>query len=113
MTYTYNPELINEFGVNRMRFELGDTLVEGGADTSALSDEEYLAMIAEFSRWEVARLRLLRAIVHKLSYQVDTRVDTLSYSLSDRARAFRELYDKLKEEYTLAHGKPWIQALDA
>lgn len=28
-TYTYNPEKIGEPGVDRMRFEIGDTMVEG------------------------------------------------------------------------------------
>ena len=38
--YTYEPENIKEFGKDRMRFELGDTMVEGGPDTSALTDQE-------------------------------------------------------------------------
>ena len=33
-TYTYEPEKISENGKDRMRFELGDTMVEGGSDTS-------------------------------------------------------------------------------
>lgn len=45
-TYTYNPEKIGEQGVDRMRFELGDTMVEGAEETSALSNEEYTAIIA-------------------------------------------------------------------
>ena len=35
-TYTYNPEKIGEPGVDRMRFEIGDTMVEGEQETSAL-----------------------------------------------------------------------------
>lgn len=38
--YTYEPGNITEFGKDRMRFELGDTMVEGLADTTALTDEE-------------------------------------------------------------------------
>ena len=45
-TYTYNPEKIGEQGVDRMRFELGDTMVEGEQETSALCNEEYEAIIA-------------------------------------------------------------------
>ena len=41
--YTYEPEKISENGKDRMRFELGDTMVEGGADTSALADAEITA----------------------------------------------------------------------
>ena len=40
-TYTYDPSKIQENGKDRMRFELGDTMVEGEAETCALSDEEY------------------------------------------------------------------------
>ena len=36
--YTYEPGNIKEFGKDRMRFELGDTMVEGGSDTTALTD---------------------------------------------------------------------------
>ena len=43
--YTYEPENIKEFGKDRMRFELGDTMVEGGPDTSALTDQEIQAAI--------------------------------------------------------------------
>ena len=32
--YTYEPGNITEFGKDRMRFELGDTMVEGLADTT-------------------------------------------------------------------------------
>ena len=35
--YTYEPGNITEFGKDRMRFELGDTMVEGLADTTALT----------------------------------------------------------------------------
>ena len=47
-TYTYEPEKISENGKDRMRFELGDTMVEGGPDTSALTDEEITAAIEMF-----------------------------------------------------------------
>ena len=44
-TYTYDPEKITEPGKDRMRFELGDTMVEGLSDTTALTDEEIQAAI--------------------------------------------------------------------
>ena len=44
-TYTYDPSKIQENGKDRMRFELGDTMVEGEAETCALSDEEYTAIL--------------------------------------------------------------------
>ena len=36
-TYTYEPGNITTAGLDLMRFELGDTMVEGGADTCALT----------------------------------------------------------------------------
>ena len=45
MTYTYDPLKIKDRGKDQMRFEIGDTLVDGGADTCALSDEEYEGML--------------------------------------------------------------------
>ena len=57
-TYTYDPSQISG-GVNRMRFELGDTIVEGGKATAALCDEEYAQMISEHpTNWKRAKLKL-------------------------------------------------------
>ena len=53
-TYTYDPAKINENGKDRMRFELGDTMVEGGAETCALTDEEYNAIIGGIRAMEKA-----------------------------------------------------------
>ena len=39
----------NSWGIrelNQMRFEIGDTMVEGEKETCALSDEEYLSIIS-------------------------------------------------------------------
>ena len=44
--YTYNPEKIKEYGKDRMRFELGDVMVDGLSDTTALTDEEIQAAIS-------------------------------------------------------------------
>ena len=40
-TYQYEPGNIAEYGKDRMRFELGDVMVEGKEKTCALCDEEY------------------------------------------------------------------------
>ena len=40
MAYNYDPAAVAVYGKDRMRFELGDTMVEGGPDTTALTDEE-------------------------------------------------------------------------
>ena len=55
--YTYEPGNITEFGKDRMRFELGDTMVEGLADTTALTDEEIQAAIDAYpNKWKRAKL---------------------------------------------------------
>ena len=36
MTYSYDPTKIRERGKDQMRFELGDTVTEGGADTCSV-----------------------------------------------------------------------------
>lgn len=45
MAYNYDPAAVAEYGKDRMRFELGDTMVEGGPDTTALTDDEIVAVI--------------------------------------------------------------------
>ena len=39
-TYSYDPSNLKENGVDLMRFELGDTMVDGKEKTCALCDEE-------------------------------------------------------------------------
>ena len=46
-TYQYEPGNIAEYGKDRMRFELGDVMVEGKEKTCALCDEEYNAILPE------------------------------------------------------------------
>jgi hypothetical protein len=106
MNFTYNPAKIREWGKDRMRFELGDTSVAGGAATCALADEEYEAMlenvngspVPEKSAWLYAKLHIVEAILMKLSYQVDTKIDVLSYGLGKRAQHWKDLYEMLRKE---------------
>ena len=59
-TYTYEPGNITTAGLDLMRFELGDTMVEGGADTCALTDEEISAALKKYpKKWKRAKLMLL------------------------------------------------------
>lgn len=98
-TYTYDPSKIQENGKDRMRFELGDTMVEGEAETCALSDEEYTAILALYpNKWRKAKLALLSSIMHGFMYEVDTKVGPLSLSLRQRAEAWKTMYDELKAE---------------
>lgn len=102
MTYSYDPARIRERGKDQMRFELGDTVTEGGADTCALSDEEYNAVLEGLKNdkkaWIHAKLAVLEAIMFRFSYQVDTKVDVLQYGLGDRAAHWKQLYDDLKKQ---------------
>ena len=110
MTYTYDPTKITDSGKDQMRFELGDTLVDGGVNTCALSDEEYSAILEELKPgkmvWLHAKKRILEAILFKMSYMVDTKIDTLSYGLGERAKTWQKLYDKLCTEITASTGIP-------
>ena len=90
-TYTYEPGNITTAGLDLMRFELGDTMVEGGADTCALTDEEISAALKKYpKKWKRAKLMLL-----------DTKEGPLSFSLSDRAKVRKEDYLSLKKEVSL------------
>lgn len=96
-TYTYNPVLISEQGKDRMRFELGDTMVEGAAETCALTDEEINAVLALYpSKWKKAKLALVENVCRRFSYEVDTDVGPLSLGLLGRAEAWRSIYNELK-----------------
>lgn len=101
MNYSYDPSKIRGGGKDQMRFELGDTAVEGGGETCALSDEEYNAFIEEATakgNWARTKLALVEAILHKFSFQVDTKIDVLTYNFSARAEHWQALYETLKQE---------------
>lgn len=100
--YTYDPAQIAKGGKDQMRFELGDTMVEGGADTCALSDAEYTAIIEATPRWKKAKLRCIESILFRFSYEVDTTVGKLSLSLNQRLEAWKKLRDELKAEVETA-----------
>ena len=100
--YTYDPEELTSWGKDRMRFELGDTMVEGGGDTSALCDQEYEALIPEDMAggraWSMAKLRCLESIMRRFAYEPDTTVGPLSLKLGERAKLWRDMYEALKKE---------------
>jgi hypothetical protein len=98
-TYTYDPSQINTSGKDRMRFELGDTMVEGGAETCALTDEEYNAIIGAYpSKWRKAKLELLKSILMRFAYEVNTTVGPLSLQLRGRFDAWKQMHDELVAE---------------
>ena len=106
-TYTYEPSKITEGGINQMRFELGDTIVDLDNITSPLCDEEYKAILDKHGKnWRLAKLKCLEAIVMKLSFEVDTSVGGLSYSLSSRADRWKTMLDEAKKEAKARGGVP-------
>ena len=106
-TYSYHPEKITEGGVDQMRFELGDTVVHMDGMVSPLCDEEYLAIIQKHGKnWKQAKYECLSAICMKLSYEVNTSIDGLSYSLSERYNRFKAMKDDLKKELAAVSGVP-------
>lgn len=97
--YTYEPDKIQENGKDRMRFELGDTMVEGGVETSALTDAEIQAVLQMYpGRWKRAKLALLESICRRFAYEPDTKSGPLAFSFGERAKLWREDYEKLKKE---------------
>lgn len=97
-SYTYHPDNITTDGIDRMRFELGDTAVEGQALSCPLCDEEYAAMLQLHKEWNHAKCACLRAIIAKLAYEVDTNVTGLSYSLSQRFDHWKAMLAELERQ---------------
>lgn len=108
-TYSYDPTKITDGGLDQMRFELGDTVVDMEGITSPLCDEEYMAIIRKYGNsWRQAKLKCLEAIMMKLSYEVNTSVDGLSYSLDQRYERWKKMYDDAKKEATALSGVPVV-----
>ena len=116
--YTHNPENVKEHGKDRMRFELGDVMVDGLSDTTALTDEEIQVAIDTYPKsWKRAKLMLLESLCRRFAYEVDTKTGPLQLNMQERAKLWREDYDKLKKEVSAescsisqfrngAHNKP-------
>lgn len=102
-SFTYDPTKITDGGMDQMRFELGDTVVDMEGLASPLCDEEYTAIINKYAAksWRLAKLHCLEAIVMKMSYEVNTNVGGLSYSLSERYERWKKL---LEEERKIMAG---------
>ena len=106
-TYSYNPAKCQDGGIDQMRFELGDTVLDMEGMTSPLCDEEYSAIIAKYGKnWRRAKYECLKAICMKLSYEVNTSVSGLSYSLSERYERFKKMKDEAKKELAGISGVP-------
>ena len=108
-TYSYDPTKITDGGVDQMRFELGDTVLDMEGITSPLCDEEYAAIIKKYGEsWKRAKYECLKAICMKMSYEVNTSVGGLSYSLSERYDRFKAMMDAAKKELSAIHSIPRV-----
>ncbi len=98
-SYNYDPSEVSTYGKDRMRFELGDTMVEGGPDTAALTDAEIQAALDAYpGKWKKAKLLLLESLMRRFAYEVDTKTGPLSLNMQERAKLWREDWEALKKE---------------
>lgn len=97
-TYSYDPTKITANGLDQMRFELGDTIIDMQGITSPLCDEEYTAILEKYGKnWRKAKIKCLEAIVMKFAYEVNTSVGGLSYSLDERFKRWKQMLDDEKK----------------
>lgn len=103
-TYEYDPSKLSEHGKDLMRFQLGDTMVEGKEATCALCDEEYEACIALYPKsWKRAKLACLESIFHRFAYEPNTTDGPVTLAFGDRAKLWQDEYKKLKDELDAAN----------
>ena len=105
VSFTYDPRNIGQAGKDKMRFELGDMLVEN-PNERYLSDEEITAVIEANPSWKKAKLALVSSLLFRFSYEVDTRSGPVDWKLSQRYQAWKKLYDELKDEAAAAGSIP-------
>jgi hypothetical protein len=95
-----------------MRFELGDTHVDGGVESCVLADEEYYALLEDLKpglkSWLTMKLTIIEAIQFKMSFQVDTKIDVLAYANGARADRWQMLYEKTRRQLLANIGMPTI-----
>ena len=113
MNYTYNPAEIPQSSISRARFELGDVMVDGGAETCMLSDEEIQAVIDSTRKWKTALYRLADAVCMRLAYETDWTDDGTSFNLNQRSERWMKLRDRLKAEAEAGGALPMSGAVNA
>lgn len=97
-TYTYDPTKLKGSTISRVRFELGDILVDGGAETCMLCDEEIQAVLNETPKFKRVLYKLADAVCMRLSYETDWQDDGTRFSLNQRAERWMKLRDRLKAD---------------
>lgn len=96
--FSYDPSLINDGGINQMRFELGDVFTLEPDKETYLTDEEITAAIEGSTSWARAKLRLVDSLISRFSYEVDTRVDQVEWKLNQRVDEWQDLRKRLAAE---------------
>ena len=106
--YDYDPAKIQEGGKDQMRFELGDTAIEGGRDTCALADEEYAAILSAAAGrgFQYAKYKCLEAIMMRMAFEADYSADGLSISFSQRYDRWKELWARMQKQYQSIKANP-------
>lgn len=106
-SFTYDGAQITDSGINQMRFELGDVLVEEPDKTALLTDEEIIAMIAAFPQsWRRAKFELIKSILYRFAPEVDTKSGPVQWSLSQRYAQWKAIYEELKKELSVIGSLP-------
>ena len=106
-SFTYDGAQIADSGINQMRFELGDVLVEEPDKTALLTDEEITAMIAAFPQsWRRAKFELIKSILYRFAPEVDTKSGPVQWSLSQRYAQWKAIYEELKKELSVIGSLP-------
>ena len=98
MTFSYDPSLLADGGLNEMRFCLGDVFVDEPEKTCYLSDETILAALESSRTFKRAKYKLIESLLRRFSYEVDTKVDSLDLKLSQRLDAWECEFKRLKLE---------------
>ena len=106
--WTYNPERINEDGLDKMRFVLGDCLVAQPEKTAYLTDEEIEAVLSSSSSFKRAEFTLVKSLLMRFAYEVDERAGPISWSLHQRFDNWKKLHDDLKDELEAEESMPFF-----
>ena len=106
-SFTYDGALLADGGLNQMRFELGDVLVEEPDKTALLTDEEIKAVIAAFPHsWRRAKFELIKSVLYRFAPEVDTKSGPVQWSLNQRYAQWKVLYEELKKELSVTSSLP-------
>ena len=80
--YLQSGEKIGEQGVDRMRFELGDTMVEGENRKPALcATKNTRPSLRQEKTWKRAKLAALESIMRRFGMEVNTTVGPLKLEM--------------------------------